>query len=449
MQQEQSELPHPPTDSPRHDETLSHDVVIIGAGMVGAALAARLGRAGFRIGLVDRQAPPSQIPEQAPGLRVSALSAGSEALLRNLGAWQHIETLRLCPYRRLAVWEQTDERFPSWLPEGFNRTQFSAADVGCDHLGHIVENNVTQMALWKCLDQMQAVDRIVPASITGIEIGPDRVQVALDSGRRLVSPLLIGADGAGSRVRELAHMGLFRSQYRQQCLVATVAYQGAQEDITWQAFTPEGPRAFLPLPDLNGRSWASLVWYDQPDRVQDLKALPEADFIAQLTRHFPAELPPVEAVAARASFPLFRGHARRYYRPRVVLAGDAAHTINPLAGQGVNLGFQDVDALAEVLCQARDSGRDWGDSRVLAGYEQRRRPANERMMAAMDLFYHSFSNRQGPLYLARNLGLAMAGRLPLLRREVTRYAMGLDQGLSAPVLKVLDRLPLPSLPMIW
>lgn len=449
MQQEQAEPTRNSPDSPRHAEALPYDIVIIGAGMVGAALAARLGRAGFRIGLVDRQAPPPQLPEQAPDLRVSALSAGSEALLRDLGAWQHIETLRLCPYRRLSVWEQPDERFPSWLPQGFNRTQFSAADVGCDHLGHIVENNVTQLALWKCLDQLAGVDRIVPASIAALKVDPGRVQVELDNGRQLVSPLVIGADGAGSRVRDLAHIELFRSQYRQQALVATVAYQGAQEDITWQAFTPEGPRAFLPLQDLNGRSWASLVWYDQPDRVQVLKTLPEADFIAQLTRHFPAELPPVETVAARGSFPLFRGHARRYYRSRVVLAGDAAHTINPLAGQGVNLGFQDVDALAEVLCQARDGGRDWGDSQVLAAYENRRRHANERMMAAMDLFYHSFSNRQGPLFVARNLGLAMAGRVPLLRREVTRYAMGLDQGLSAPVLKVLDRLPLPSLPMVW
>ncbi len=431
-------------ESPHH-----YDIVIIGAGMVGAALALKLGRAGFRIGLVDHQVPKAFSAGQMPELRVSALSAGSETLLRELGAWPAMEAMRLCPYRRLAVWEQPRGRIPGWLPERFNRTEFSAAEVGHDHLGHIVENSVTQLALWQCLEPLTSVDCLAPAGIDGLAVTPDSATVSLDDGRTLVTRLVVGADGARSRLRELANIGVSRSQYRQQALVTTVSYQGSQQDITWQAFTPNGPRAFLPLPDVNGRAWASLVWYDHPDRLQALKDLPEPAFINELTRHFPADLPPVLSAPARASFPLYRSHAQQYCRPRVALAGDAAHTINPLAGQGVNLGFQDVEALSDVLCQARDQGLDWGDASVLAGYETRRRHANERMMAIMDLFYHGFSNSRTPLYLARNLGLAVAARVPPARREVTRYAMGLENGLSAQALKWLDRLPVPTLPVPW
>jgi len=440
MQSDQKQTAEPP----HH-----YDIVIIGAGMVGAALALKLGRAGFRIALVDRQTPPPFSAERIPELRVSALSAGSEALLRELGAWPAMEAMRFCPYRRLAVWEQPQGRIPGWLPKRFNRTEFSAAEVGHDHLGHIVENSVTQLALWQCLAPLEQVDCLAPAGIAGLNVGPENASVSLDDGTTLTTRLVIGADGAQSRLRELANIGISRSQYRQQALVATVSYQGSQQDITWQEFTPSGPRAFLPLPDVNGRSWASLVWYDHPERLQALKDLPEPAFMNELTRHFPDDLPPLLSAPARASFPLFRSHAQHYCRPRVALAGDAAHTINPLAGQGVNLGFQDVEVLSDVLCRARDQGRDWGDAGVLADYETRRRHANERMMAIMDLFYHGFSNRRPPLYLARNLGLAVAARVPLARREVTRYAMGLDSGLSARALKWLERLPVPPLPVPW
>lgn len=427
----------------------NYDIVIVGAGMVGAALALKLGRTGFQVALLDRAAPPVFDAHGLPDIRVSAISAASEALLRELGAWPAMEAMRLCPYRRLAVWEQTEKkRFPG-LPHHFNRTEFTATEVGQSRLGHIVENRVTQQALWQQLEQLDNVDLIVPAQMEQLSVTDAAAELRLADGRALSAHLIVGADGARSQIREWAQLGLSRSQYPQQALVATVSYQGRQEDITWQAFTPEGPRAFLPLASIDGQAWASLVWYDQPQRLEALQELPESDFLAQVAQAFPCELPPLQTCPERARFPLFRSHAQAYARDRVVLAGDAAHTINPLAGQGVNLGFQDAQALSDVLNAARAGGEEWSSAQILRRYEAQRRPANERMMAIMDLFYHSFSNRRAPLFVARNLGLALAAHLPPARREVTRYAMGLESGLSARMLRWLDRLPKPPLPSPW
>lgn len=427
----------------------NYDIVIVGAGMVGAALALRLGRADFRVALLDREAPPAFDAHAIPDIRVSALSAGSESLLRDLGVWPAMEAMRVCPYRRLAVWEQTGKKAPSWLPRAFNRTEFTAAEVGQSHLGHIVENRITQQALWQQLETLDTVTLMVPGQVEKLDLNDDSAELHLTDGSRLEARLVVGTDGARSQIREWTQLGISRSQYTQQAMVATVCYQGQQEDITWQAFTPEGPRAFLPLASIDGQAWASLVWYDQPQRLEALLALPESDFLSEVTRAFPDSLPPLQGCPERARFPLFRSHALAYAKDRVVLAGDAAHTINPLAGQGVNLGFQDVQALSEVLNAARSAGEDWSSARILKRYEARRRPANERMMAIMDLFYHSFSNRRAPLILARNLGLALAAHLPPARREVTRYAMGLESGLSAQMLRWLDRLPKPPLPVPW
>ncbi|HBM51240.1 MAG TPA: ubiquinone biosynthesis protein UbiH, partial [Marinobacter sp.] len=190
-----------------------------------------------------------------------------------------------------------------------------------------------------------------------------------------------------------------------------------------------------------GECWGSLVWYDHPARLAELKAMDEPALMAEIQKRFPARLPELTHIDARASFPIARQHARHYYLNRVVLAGDAAHTINPLAGQGVNLGFQDAQCLQGLLKEARRGGDDLACERWLALYEQQRRPANQRMMLAMDLFYHLFSNAIPPVHLVRNLGLGAARALPFARNRVARYAMGLDDKLPAPLQQMVNRLP--------
>ncbi|MFE8070517.1 FAD-dependent oxidoreductase [Marinobacteraceae bacterium S3BR75-40.1] len=420
------------------------DVIVVGGGMIGAALALGLGRAGWRVTLIDRQTPPPFMADRAPDMRVSALSAGTEALLRRLGAWAGIEGMRLAPYRRLEVWEDL-RQVPLLGDSPFNHTLFDAADLKRSHLGHIVENSVTQRALWDALEPLENVVCRAPAEVVSLQATAADVTLTLAEGDTLKARLLVGADGAQSQIRTLAGIGTDSDTYAQQALVARVRHAGAPRDITWQAFFPSGPRAYLPLPADNGQAQASLVWYDAPERLDALMALDDEAFQNAIQDAFPDTLPPLQAVTGRARFPLARSHAQQYVKGRVALVGDAAHTINPLAGQGANLGFQDVSALLAQLTGATDPGAP----APLQAWARERRPANLMMMAAMDLFYYGFSNDHLPLKLARNLGLGIAGRLRPARRQVARYAMGLDSAETGALDKLLKRLkpPTPRLPI--
>ncbi|MBS3803758.1 MAG: FAD-dependent monooxygenase [Oleiphilaceae bacterium] len=422
------------------------DIVVVGAGMVGAALATGLGQAGFTLALVDRDHEPEFRQNQEPDLRVSALSAGSEKYLRQLGAWDRIEQYRLTPYRRLSVWDQTRHPLCGWVPIPA-RTTFDAAELGCGHLGHIVENRVTQRALWQSAEANAAISIHGGDSVVAIEHQNTGAEVTLKSGQTLHCQLVVGADGAQSKVRELAGIGVSRDQYAQQAMVASVRYRGPVADITWQAFFPTGPRAFLPLHranEANNESWASLVWYDTPETLARLKSLDDADFLTEVQRAFPADLPPLTGVSARASFAIARQHASRYVENRVVLVGDAAHTINPLAGQGVNLGFQDAESLQTIIREAKRAGSDLANPMWLHQYERQRRPANRRMMFTMDTFYYLFSNRIPPVHLLRNAGLALAQHLPFARKQVARYAMGIDSVAPTGLAGALAKLPRPG-----
>ncbi|MBW7471426.1 FAD-dependent monooxygenase [Marinobacter sp. F4218] len=425
--------------------TQAFDIVVIGAGMVGAALATGLGQDGFKVAVVDRSPAPAFDPDSAPDIRVSALSAGSERYLQGLGAWHPILAMRATPYQRLSVWDETRHPLSHLLPRTLTEVEFDAASLKTSHLGHIAENSVTQQALWQTADAEPSVRVLAGYGVATLEPQPDSITVTLDDGRTLNAQLVIGADGAQSRVRDMAGIGVNRNQYDQQAMVISVRYQGPVEDITWQGFYPTGPRAFLPLHGAGaahpGESWASLVWYDAPDELARLKGLSDEALMQEIQQAFPSELPQLTHIEARASFPIARQHAKHYFSGRVVLAGDSAHTINPLAGQGVNLGFQDAQCLQAMLKEARRANVDLADPQWLSQYEHQRRPANRRMMMTMDLFYHLFSNRTPPLHLLRNLGLGAARALPFARNQVARYAMGIDDQLPAVLSRLTDRIP--------
>lgn len=422
--------------------TQAFDIVIVGAGMVGAALATGLGRSGFRVALVDRGSAPEFDPSLPPDIRVSALSAGSERYLNDLDVWPSMLAMRATPYARLAVWDETRHPLSNLLPRKVADVVFDAGNLSARHLGHIVENRITQQALWNSAASLNSVSLFPDNAVSHLENGNNHAAVTLEDGTELECQLVVGADGAASGVRELAGIGVTRDQYQQQAMVISVRYQGAVEDITWQGFYPSGPRAFLPLHSAgNGESWASLVWYDSPEQLARLKSLDDRALMAEIQNAFPPELPLLTHIEAKASFPIARQHAKTYVNNRVVLAGDAAHTINPLAGQGVNLGFQDALCLQTVIREAKRAGCDLADPAWLAKYEQQRRPANRRMMMAMDVFYHLFSNRTPPLHLLRNLGLGAAKAMPFARNRVAKYAMGIDDELPPLIRQLAERLP--------
>ena len=403
-----------------------YEVLVVGGGMVGAAIACALGQQQIQVAVFDRTYPDAFQPDQLPDLRVSALSFASEQLLRNLGAWQYIQQMRMCPYRRMAVWEKLHLPGGRELDKRPNQTLFDASEIGHEQLGYIVENRATQLGLLKALEQLESVDLYCPANIQSMDFSEQGSTITLDDGRQFRGNLVIGADGAHSKVREQAGIRLDYRDYEQQCLVATVEIEGGEQDITWQAFTETGPESFLPLPDIDGKSYASIVWYNLPENVSRLMKLSDQAFIHELTRTFPRELPGIICLHERGYFPLARRHALEYHKKGVVLAGDAAHTINPLAGQGVNLGFQDVASLAETLIEAHKAGESLGSPEVLGRYEKARKQGNQLMMSTMDAFYHAFSNDVKPLKLIRNLALGVAGATKPAVKEVMKYAMGMS-----------------------
>ena len=425
--------------------TQEFDIIITGGGMVGAALATGLGQQGHKVALIDLAEPARFDPQSPPDIRVSALSAGREHYLKALGAWPGIMARRATPYRRLGVWDATTDALTARLPDTLTEVEFNADELGASHLGHIVENSITRLALWHTAGQQPQVTLFTGQSITDLAQDKAAATVTLTDGRRLQARLIIGADGAQSQLRSLAGIGVSRDQYQQQAMVLSVRYRGTPEDITWQGFYPTGPRAFLPLHSAGsehpGETWASLVWYDSPACHEALNAMSNQQLMTEIEHEFPRRLPPLTHIDAKASFPIARQHAKQYAMNRVVLAGDAAHTINPLAGQGVNLGFQDAQCLQTLLGEAARNGTDLASAALLERYEQQRRPANRRMMLTMDLFYHLFSNEIPPVHLARKLGLGAARALPFARNRVARYAMGLDDQPPAALKQIASRLP--------
>jgi 2-octaprenyl-3-methyl-6-methoxy-1,4-benzoquinol hydroxylase len=390
------------------------DVVIVGGGMVGAAVACSLGGSSLKVALIESSPPEPFFEDQPHDLRVSALSIASKTILETVGAWQGIESRRLCPFRRMRVWETAGD------------TEFCSDDIGQTALGYIVENRVTQLALLERLQDFANIEPIFQIPVKTIDYRPDRpAELELADGRLLSAKVLVAADGGQSRVRQTVGLGVTSWDYKQHALVIYIETAYGQQDITWQRFVPTGPQAFLPLTGPYG----SIVWYHSPDEIRRLQALPDDALLKELVAAFPDCLGKVNKVLGRASFPLKRQHAQDYVKAGVVLVGDAAHMINPLAGQGVNIGLLDAAALAEVLIEAHGKGHDIRDLSVLKRYESVRRNENLKMMTVMDAFYRVFSNRLLPLKFIRNLGLGLAERILPAKTKVMRAAMGLEGNL--------------------
>lgn len=385
------------------------DIIIIGGGMVGAATALGLAKLGLNVALLEKNPLPEFSAEKPYDVRISAISVSSVALLEKLGAWQAIEQMRVCPYDGLETWET----------EGFN-VHFHAKELGLDKLGFMVENNVIQLGLWQALKTYPNCIQAVGFSQISAKRENDIWTVKLDNDRLFSAPILIACDGANSQARQWAGIGLTSWQYRQHCLLAVVETELPQQSVTWQQFFPSGPRAFLPLLGHNG----CIVWYDSPDRIAQLRQMGNEKLSAEIESHFPSRLGQIK-VTESGSFPLTRQHAQHYYQNGVILVGDAAHTINPLAGQGVNLGFKDVKALLEIAEQAVEKGEDLANPALWQQYERKRKPDNLLMQTGMDVFYKTFKTELLPVKVLRNLGLAVAERAGFLKKQALKYALGL------------------------
>ena len=392
------------------------DVVIVGAGMVGAALACALGESRLRVALIEARPFNHDWPADCFDQRVSAITRASKNIFTSLGAWDAMRDARISPYRDMHVWDAT----------GDGVIHFDSANIGEAMLGHIIENRVVQSALLKRVAELDTIELITPASVTSFETQTDKVQVTLDNGQQINAALIVGADGGRSHLRELAGIEVQGWSYGQEAVVARIETSGSHQETAWQRFMPDGPLAFLPLSD--GSS--SIVWSTSPEHAGELLDMDDATFLDNLQNSFGDKLGRMLSCGQRAGFPLRMQHAKQYTQSRLALIGDAAHTIHPLAGPGVNLGLADAATLAEVIVQAHRQHQDIGEHRVLRRFERWRKGDNMAMITSMESFKRLFGSRTPLVRLLRNTGLRLTNKLDPAKNMIMRQAMGMEGELS-------------------
>jgi 2-octaprenylphenol hydroxylase len=393
------------------------EVIVVGGGMVGAAVACALGHGGVRTALLDKSEPVRQWPPEPIDIRVSALTRASRLMLDQLGAWPGMVRRGVSPYREMRVF---DARAGGEL-------HFDCADTEYSELGHIVENRVTVAALWDVLDTLDSVQCITPAKVSGIENEPEGVRLRLDDGRIFAADLVIAADGHDSVLRKMAGIGVTGWDYGQHGLVATVTPELSHRATAWQRFLDEGPLAFLPL--ANGQ--CSIVWTLRSETAKAHAALPEADFLEALGQASDGLLGKMLAVGPRAAFPLRFQYANSYTAEHLALVGDAAHVMHPLAGQGANAGLLDAAAIVEIILEARRAQRSLTGRGFLRRYERWRKGDNLIMMGSMDALNKAFGIHNAGLAGLRSTGMRWIDRAGVLKNYFNRYAMGLRDDLPS------------------
>ena len=387
------------------------DVIVAGGGMTGLALACAAAGAGVRVLLLEQRALPDTTAPPFDG-RVTAIARGSRHLLQGTGIWPHLAE-EAQPILDIEVGERHSPL----------TVHYDHRAVGGGPLGHIVENRVIRRALLSRLTELRgdALEIAAPERWQRVERRAEAVEVALASGRRVRARLLAAADGRGSPLRDLAGIGLTRWNYQQTGIVATVAHAEPHRGRAFERFFATGPLAMLPMQ--GNRS--SIVWAADDRLARGLIALDDDEFIAELADRFGDRYGALELAGPRWHYPLSMVQARRYTERRLVLVGDAARAIHPIAGQGWNLALRDVAALAELVVDARRLGLDPGGSYVLERYERWRRFDSLALIGITDGLNRLFANDLLPLRLARELGLGAVERIPPLKRLFMRHAMGL------------------------
>ncbi|GEM76449.1 FAD-dependent 2-octaprenylphenol hydroxylase [Vibrio sagamiensis] len=393
----------------------SVDIAIIGGGMVGLALAAAFKDSDLRIAVIEGTVPNNKLNDLAD-IRVSALSRASETILRNLGVWQGIEQRRISPYHSMEVWEQ----------DSFAHIEFDAQSLAQPNIGYIVENRVIQLALLERVQQLENVMLCMPTRCTYLAVGEQESWLTLDNGQSMTAKLVVGADGANSWVRNQMDIPLTHWDYGHHALVANVTTIEEHSGVARQIFTPQGPLAFLPLSQSNQ---CSIVWSIESDRAEQLLSMDDDKFSRLITSEFDARLGLCKVVGERSLFPLKMRYARDFVVERVVLVGDAAHTIHPLAGQGVNLGLLDAASLAQEVLSLWKQGQDIGAKRNLRTYERWRKAEAAKMIAAMQGFRDLFSGTDPIKKLVRGAGMSILGAVPVAKNEMLKHALGLKGNL--------------------
>lgn len=392
------------------------DVIIVGGGVVGLTLAALLAQEELSIALIDRDLDAQKTDASVYDIRVSAINLASVAIFKSLGIWQSMQDMRVSPYRHMRVW---DAKSPAHI-------EFDSSEVSQPYLGYVVEQRVMRQVLWKQLQTQKHV-RLYSATPKALHEKAEQIEIQLDNQTRIAAPLLVGADGKNSWVAKHAFVdSAEEATSTSMGIVATLRTERPHEQTALQRFLPTGPVALLPLADPN---LVSLVWSTTREEAEILNALSAEEFNLKLEQATEYALGKLTLCDQRAVFPLQSYRAPHYVKPRVALVGDAAHTILPLAGQGLNLGLLDAASLAQVIVETQKKQRDIGALLALRRYERWRKTQNTTMLLAMEGFNKLFTNSFEGARLIRHMGFALTQKLPWVKKYFMRQAIGLGRDL--------------------
>lgn len=386
-------------------------IVIIGGGMVGLVMAAALARANLPVTVVESRQPILHWEPQSFDARVSAINLVSQRILSNLGIWPQLAASACAPLRGLQVWDH----------QAGGEIAFDGAEIGAAQLGFIVENRALIKALWEHLQTLPQVTLLCPRQPSQLIQDESGLQLQLDDQSRIAAELVIGADGAESWVRAQMQIPLQERSYEQQALIAVVKTEKPHQNIGWQSFLTTGPLGVLPLADAHQ---TAIVWSNTIEAAQRLLALSSVELNRELSLALDNRLGAMTALTELKMLPLIMRHATDYVQPRLALIGDAAHTIHPLAGQGVNLGLLDAAVLAQVIAEARQKHHDIGSLRVLRQYQRWRKGDNTLMLLAMRGFKELFGSASPWVAQLRSQGLNLTNHLGFIKNCIMHYASG-------------------------
>jgi len=386
------------------------DVIIVGGGMVGLGLACALRNTGLQIVVIERGEPQVR-KSLGRDCRVSAIVRGNVSILEGLGVWKYLKN-DASPIRQMRVWDNQEA----------GGIRFDCNEIEQDALGFLIENSCTQRAMHKAMLESDDVEFCCPAEIASVEWQAEQVIVKLADGRILNTPLIVGADGGRSWVRQQAGIDCWQRDYKQKGIVATVRPEHPHRGNAFQRFLPTGPLAMLPMTD----NLCSIVWSAENDEAERLTAMGDNAFLEALNLTFGPMLGRIIEAGDRAAFPLKGQLAKHFVRERVALVGDAAHCIHPLAGLGVNLGIRDAMVLAQEIADAKRFDEDWGDLSVLDRYMKQRLPDVLSIMASMESFHQIFTGSLPGLKEIRGLGMRLMGNSGAIKQLLMRNSTGLS-----------------------